>query len=144
MLGILETKEAFKKARSLGKDLVVISPNASPPVCKILDYGKYCYEEKKKQALIKKNQKVIHLKEIKIRPNIGTGDLKVKIGHIRKFLANKDKVRFLVEFRGRENLFKNIGKELMESVLLQLQDVAKIDTAPKHERNKLVVVLTHI
>jgi len=118
--GVMNTYEALKMAQDQGLDLVEINPKAVPPVCKIMDYGKYKYEEKKKAQLNKKNQQVQELKELTFRPNTDENDLGHKLAQAREFLAEGDRVKFTVRFRGREIVHANIGKEKLEWILNQL------------------------
>ncbi len=122
-LGILSTYDALKKAKELGLDLVEVNAKASPPVCKILDYGKFKYEEKKKAVAAKKNQKQVELKEITFRPNIDENDLNHKIAQAREFLLDSKKVQFTVRFAGREITHLDIGKEKLEMVIKSLSDI---------------------
>lgn len=124
-----------------GLDLVEVSPNANPPVCKIMDYGKYRYELTKKQQEAKKKQSSSQLKEIKIRPKTGDHDLQVKTGHIKKFLEKKDKVRVTVIFRGREITLSERGKELLGQIAESVSDIAMVEQLPKFEGRTMVMVL---
>ena len=140
-LGIIPTQEALKAAMEFGLDLVEVSPNANPPVCKIMDYGKYKYELTKKQQEAKKKQSTFQLKEIKIRPKTGDHDLQVKIGHIRKFLGKKDKVRVTVVFRGREITLSDRGRELLGQVAETVSDISAVEQFPKFEGRAMIMVL---
>lgn len=140
-LGVVQTKEAIKKAVAVGLDLVEVSPNAVPPVCKILDYGKYKYQAQKKKAEAKKKQKVIHLKEIKLRPNIGEHDYQVKFKAAIKFLESGDKVKFSLRFKGREMAHKEIGTELFDRFIEDLKDIAKLELKPKLEGKQIVMIV---
>ena len=140
-LGVIPTQEALKAAMEFGLDLVEVSPNAKPPVCKIMDYGKYKYELTKKQQEAKKKQSTFQLKEIKIRPKTGDHDLQVKIGHIRKFLGKKDKVRVTVVFRGREITLSDRGRELLSQVAETVSDISAVEQFPKFEGRAMIMVL---
>jgi translation initiation factor IF-3 len=140
-LGVIPTQEALKAAMEFGLDLVEVSPNAKPPVCKIMDYGKYKYELTKKQQEAKKKQSTFQLKEIKIRPKTGDHDLQVKIGHIRKFLGKKDKVRVTVVFRGREITLSDRGRELLGQVAETVSDISAVEQFPKFEGRTMIMVL---
>lgn len=125
-----------------GLDLVEVSPNAKPPVCKIMDYGRYKYEQTKKQQEARKKQTTFQLKEIKVRPKTGDHDLQTKLGHIRKFLERKDKVKVTVMFRGREIALSNRGRELLEQIATEVEDVAAVEQYPKFEGRTMMMVLT--
>lgn len=140
-LGVISTQEALRAAAEFGLDLVEVSPNANPPVCKIMDYGKYKYELTKKQQEAKKKQSTFQLKEIKIRPKTGDHDLQVKVGHIRKFLGKKDKVRVTVVFRGREITLSDRGRELLGQVAETVSDISAVEQFPKFEGRTMVMVL---
>lgn len=140
-IGVIPTPEALKAAMDFGLDLVEVSPNARPPVCKIMDYGKYKYELTKKQQEAKKKQSSFQLKEIKIRPKTGDHDLQVKVGHIKKFLEKKDKVRVTVIFRGREITLSDRGKELLGQVAETVSDISTVEQFPKFEGRTMVMVL---
>lgn len=140
-LGVIPTQEALRAAMEFGLDLVEVSPNANPPVCKIMDYGKYKYELTKKQQEAKKKQSTFQLKEIKIRPKTGEHDLQVKIGHIRKFLSKKDKVRVTVVFRGREITLSDRGRELLSQVAETVSDISAVEQFPKFEGRAMIMVL---
>lgn len=140
-LGVIPTQEALRAAMEFGLDLVEVSPNAKPPVCKIMDYGKYKYELTKKQQEAKKKQSTFQLKEIKIRPKTSDHDLRVKIGHIRKFLGKKDKVRVTVVFRGREITLSDRGRELLSQVAETVSDISAVEQFPKFEGRTMIMVL---
>lgn len=139
----MATQDALKLAKDSNLDLVEINPNASPAVCKIMDFGKYCYLEKKKSQESKKKQKVVQLKEIKLRPNIGKSDLEVKVKSIKKFLEKKDKVKITMKFRGREITHQEIGKSILDTMLLELYGMHIVDVPIKKEgNNNLVMILS--
>ena len=142
MVGVVSIKEALMKAEDAGLDLVEVSPNAAPPVCKILDFGKYKYEQQKKAAEAKKKQKVTAVKEVKIRPGIEKHDYEVKMRNARKFLTNGDKVKVTMRFRGREMAHKDIGFNLLTKMIEELQDVGKVDLHPKMEGRQVIMVLS--
>jgi len=128
-------------AAEVGLDLVEVSPNADPPVCKILDYGKYKYEAQKKKNEARKKQKVIEVKEIKLRPNIDDNDYGVKMRAMRRFLDEGDKVKVTLRFRGREMAHQDLGSKVLERVRAELDDLAKIEQFPKMEGRQMVMVM---
>jgi translation initiation factor IF-3 len=140
-LGVFQTRDALQRARDQGLDLVEISPNARPPVCKIMDYGKYKYEQSKKKHEAKKKQTIVHLKEIQMRPATGEHDLQVKIGHLKRFLEHGDKAKITVRFRGRELARMSLGRELLEKVIAELVDYGEVDQHPKREGRSMSLVL---
>ena len=141
MLGITTVFKAISLAREAGLDLVEISPNAEPPVCKIADYGKIRYQQQKKAAEAKKKQKTIEIKEIKLSLNIAKGDYDTKMRQARKFFEQGNKVRFSFQFRGREITHHNLVEEMAKNIIEELSDVAKVDVAPQMEGKKLFFVL---
>ena len=141
-LGIMSAKEALKLAEEAGVDLVKIAPTAKPPVCKIVDYGKYKYELTRKEKEAKKKQKVIETKEIRLSPNIDTNDLNTKINAARKFLSKGDKVKVTLRFRGREMAHMNSSKHILDDFAESLSDIAVIDKAPKVEGTSMTMYLT--
>ena len=132
-LGTYPLNKAIEIAKSEGLDLIEVSPNANPPVCKIMDMGKYKYDLQKKANLAKKKQKIVSLKEIKLRPGTDVHDYNFKIKNAKKFLTKKDKVKFTVRFKGREMQHVDLGKELMNRIINDTKDVGKIETSPKFE-----------
>lgn len=142
MLGVLSVAEGVKLAEEAGLDLVEVSPNAKPPVCKILDYGKYKYELQKKASEARKKQKTVDVKEVKIRPGIEDHDYQVKMRNARKFLENGDKVKVTMRFRGREMAHQNIGFDLLKRMIEELADVGKVDLYPKMEGRQIIMVLS--
>ena len=140
-LGILELEEALAKADDLGLDLVEVSPNSDPPVCRIMDYGQYKYQQSKRQHEAKKNQKIIHLKEIKLRPKTEEHDFQFKLRHAIEFLEHGDKVKVSVFFRGREMIHQNLGHKLLEKFTLQSEETAMVEVPPKMEGRSLSMVL---
>ena len=143
-LGVVSIEVALEKAREVGLDLIEVGPNTKPPVCKILDYGKLKYEEKKKQQLSKKKQHVIHVKEIRVRPNIGQHDLVTKLKKGQKFLLNGDKLKITVMFRGREMHRMEDGITILKEVIEGLSDISKVDKQPSTEGRRISVVLSPI
>jgi translation initiation factor IF-3 len=139
--GVVEREIALKKAEDVGLDLVEISPNADPPVCKILDFGKYKYEEQKKKNEARKKQKVIEVKEIKLRPNIDDHDYDVKMRAMRRFLEEGDKVKVTLRFRGREMAHVEIGHQLLQRVKGDFETGAKVEMEPRSEGRQIVMVL---
>ena len=140
-LGVMKTEDAIAEADSHGLDLVEVSPNADPPVCKILDYGKYKYEAQKKKSEAKKKQKVIEVKEIKLRPNIDEHDYQVKMRSVQKFLDDGDKVKITLRFRGREMAHQELGVNVLNRVREDTDDVAKIEAFPKLEGRQMIMVI---
>ena len=140
-LGVMSAREAQKLADEAGLDLVKISPKAKPPVCKIIDYGKYKYEQTRKEKLAKKKQKVIDVKEVRMSPNIDTNDLNTKINHAKKFLAKGARVKVTLRFRGRELAHVNASKYNLDDFAKALEDVATIDKKPKFEGRSMTMFL---
>ncbi|HEU5046478.1 MAG TPA: translation initiation factor IF-3 [Rickettsiales bacterium] len=141
MVGVVSAREGIRAAEDAGLDLVEISPNAEPPVCKIMDYGKYKYEAQKKAADQRKKQKVIVIKEIKLRPTIDKHDLDVKMRAVHKFIEEGDKVKFSLKFRGREIAHQEIGRKLLEQIQADLADTVKIEMSPRMEGRQLVMMI---
>jgi len=141
MVGVLSHKEALERAYKVGLDLVEVSPNADPPVCKILDYGKYKFEEQKRRAEIRKKQKVIEIKEIQLRPGIDKHDFDVKMRSARKFLEEGDKLKVTLRFRGRELSHQQLGMDVLNRVKDTLQDIAKVEQHPKLEGKRVIMVM---
>ena len=142
MIGVVRIEDAMKQASDQGLDLVEISPNAEPPVCKILDFSRYKYDSKKRQQEAKKKQKKVSLKEMKFKVNISQGDFDVKINKIRKFLESGDKVKISLWFKGREIVHRGKGHELFQKILESLGEVAKIDSEPKMEGKQIIMILS--
>jgi translation initiation factor IF-3 len=140
-VGILTLKKAIELAKGEGLDLIEISPNANPPVCKIMDMGKYKYDLQKKTNIAKKKQKVVALKEIKMRPGTDVHDYNFKVKNAKKFLVNKDKVKFTVKFKGREMQHINLGKDLMNRIIEDIKEVGKIETHPKFEGRQMIMII---
>ncbi len=141
MVGIVSVREGLTAAEAAGLDLVEISPDAEPPVCKLLDYGKFRFAEQKKLQEQRKKQKVIQIKEIKLRPGIDKHDLEIKLRQVDKFLADGDKVKFTLRFRGREMAHQEIGMALLARVQETLADKIRIEHAPKAEGRQVVMVV---
>ncbi len=141
-MGVIALEEALASAEKAGLDLVEVSPTAEPPVCKIMDYGKYRYKQSKKLHDAKKSQTVIHVKEIRLRPKTEEHDVQVKVKHIKKFLENHDKVKISMMFRGREIAFTEIGRKLMEEIKSQLADDSMIDQEPRLEGRNMVMIVS--
>ena len=142
--GVTDTAEAIEMARDAGLDLVEISPNNKPPICKILDLGKYKYEAQKKAAEARKKQKTQDVKEIKMRPNIDTHDYDVKMRAINKFIGEGDKVKVTLRFRGREMAHQELGMELLLRVKVDTEKIAKVDAEPKLEGRQMMMVISPI
>ena len=140
-LGILSIDEAINKAEELGLDLVELQPNADPPVCKILDYGKHKYQAQKRANEARKKQKIIEVKEIKLRPNIDQHDYQVKMKAVRKFIDGGDKVKITLRFRGREMAHVELGTDLLSRVQEDIDDFAKIESMPKMEGRQMTMIL---
>ena len=140
-LGVMQLKQAIQQAREEGLDLIEISPNASPPVCKIMDMGKYKYDLQKKANQAKKKQKVVSLKEIKLRPGTEIHDYNFKIKNAKKFITKGDKVKFTVKFKGREMQHTDLGKNLMNKIIEETKDIAKVESKPKFEGRQMVMII---
>jgi len=141
-IGVIPTYKAIAVANDFGLDLVEVSPNANPPVCKIMDYGRYKYEQTKKKQEAKKKQATFQLKEIKLRPKTDEHDLKTKINHIKKFIERKDKVKVTVIFRGREITLSQLGRDLLERVAQETEGIASVEQHPKFEGRTMIMVLS--
>ncbi len=140
-LGTMPLKKAIELSKQEGLDLIEISPNANPPVCKIMDMGKYKYDLQKKANQAKKKQKTVSLKEIKLRPGTETHDYNFKIKNAKKFISKGNKVKFTVKFKGREMQHTNLGKELMDKITEETKDVAKVESKPKFEGRQMVMII---
>ncbi len=141
MVGVVSLRDALFAAEEAGLDLVEVSPNADPPVCKILDYGKYKYEAQKKANEARKKQKIIEVKEIKLRPNIDEHDYDIKMKAMRRFLEEGDKVKVTMRFRGREMAHQDIGMNVLVKVRDTLEDLGKVEQMPKLEGKQMIMVL---
>ena len=140
-LGVVSPDQALGLAEEAGLDLVEISPNATPPVCKIMDFGKFKYEQQKRESEARKKQKIIEIKEIKFRPNTDTHDYDVKMRNVVKFLENGDKVKVTLRFRGREMAHQNLGRELLERVAVDIAEVGKVENMPKMEGRQMIMMI---
>ena len=140
-LGVLPLKKAIELAKQEDLDLIEISPNANPPVCKIMDMGKYKYDAQKKANLAKKKQKVISLKEIKMRPVTETHDYEFKVKNAKKFIAKGDKVKFTIRFKGRELQHSHLGNELMLKIKEDMKDIGKVELHPKFDGKQMIMVI---
>ena len=141
LLGVLPIREALAKAESYGLDLVEVAPGAEPPVCKILDYGKFKYEDQKRKAEARKKQKTIEIKEIKMRPGIDDHDYDVKMRAMRRFIDEGDKVKITLRFRGRELAHQELGFKVLERVRGDLDELAKVEQHPKMEGRQMIMVV---
>ena len=141
-LGIVSSKEALKMAREADLDLVKIAPKAQPPVCKIIDYGKYRYEAARKEKEAKKKQKTVEIKEVRLSPNIDTNDLNTKVNNAKKFISKGNKVKVTLRFRGREMAHVQQSKHILDDFAESLADVASVEKAPKLEGRNMSMVLT--
>lgn len=139
--GVVSPAAAMEMAEEVGLDLVEISPGASPPVCKIMDFGRFKYEQQKKAAEAKKKQKIIEIKEVKFRPNIDTHDYDVKMRSVTKFLGDGDKVKVTLRFRGREMAHQERGRELLTKIAGDIEEVGKIESMPKMEGRQMIMVV---
>lgn len=139
---IVELDRAMEIAASYSLDLVEIAPDATPPVCKIIDFGKFMYEKKKKEKEAKKKQHTMQVKELRFRPNTDDHDLEFKTRHARGFLNDGDKVKATVQFRGRDMLFTEKGSELLENLAEELSDIAEIESKPTMEGRRMIMILT--
>ena len=143
-LGVLNTNEAISMAKNQGLDLIEIAANANPPVCKIMDMGKFKYDAQKKANLAKKKQKIVSLKEIKLRPGTEAHDYNFKIKNAKKFITKGDKVKFTVKFKGREMQHTELGKDLMNRIIEETKDIAKVESRPKFEGRQMVMIIQPI
>lgn len=141
-LGVMSSREAMRMAEEAGLDLVKIAPTAKPPVCKIVDYGKFRYEQIRREKEAKKKQKTIEVKEIRLSPNIDTNDLNTKTNAARKFLTKGDKVKITLRFRGREMAHMNNSKHILDDIAQSLSDIAVVEKAPKVEGRSMTMFLT--
>ncbi len=141
-LGVISLADALAEAAKAGLDLVEVSPTAAPPVCRIMDYGKFRYQQSKKVQISKKSQTVIQVKEIRLRPKTEEHDLEVKIKHIRKFLEQRNKVKITMMFRGREIAYTELGRKIMEDIKETLADGAAIDQHPRLEGRNMIMILS--
>lgn len=140
-VGVVPVAQALEAAYEADLDLVEISPNAEPPVCRIMDYGKYLFEKSKQKAAAKKKQKQIHIKEIKFRPGTDIGDYQVKLRNLKRFLSDGDKAKVTMRFRGREMAHQELGRELLERVKADLEEYGTVESFPKLEGRQMVMVI---
>jgi len=140
-IGVVHPAKAMQLADEAGLDLVEISPNANPPVCKIMDFGKFKYEQQKRESEARKKQKIIEVKEVKFRPNTDTHDYDVKMRNVFKFLENGDKVKITLRFRGREMAHQNLGRQLLERVAGDIAEVGKVENMPKMEGRQMIMMI---
>lgn len=140
-LGVMDTRDAVQKAREMGIDLVEIAPNAKPPVCRIIDYGKFLYEEKKKTAEAKKKQVTVEVKEVKFRPGTDDHDYSYRMKHAREWLSDGDKVRAAIAFRGREMTHRELGAKILKKLTEDLADIADVEVFPKMEGYQMFTIL---
>jgi len=140
-IGILNTNEAISMAKEQGLDLIEISPNAKPPVCKIIDMGKFKYDAQKKANVAKKKQKIVLLKEIKMRPVTETHDYDFKVKNAKKFLGKGDKVKFTIRFKGRELQHSHLGRELMDKIKVDMKEIGKVELHPKFDGKQMIMVI---
>jgi translation initiation factor IF-3 len=140
-LGILNTNEAISMAKEEGLDLIEIAPNAKPPVCKIIDMGKFKYDAQKKANVAKKKQKIVSLKEIKMRPVTESHDYEFKVKNAKKFIGKGDKVKFTIRFKGRELQHSHLGRELMDKIKADMQDIGKVELHPKFDGKQMIMVI---
>ena len=140
-IGILNTNEAISMAKEQGLDLIEIAPNAKPPVCKIIDMGKFKYDAQKKANVAKKKQKIVLLKEIKMRPVTETHDYDFKVKNAKKFIGKGDKVKFTIRFKGRELQHSHLGRELMNKIKVDMQEIGKVELHPKFDGKQMIMVI---
>ena len=140
-LGILNTNEAISMAKEQGLDLIEIAPNAKPPVCKIIDMGKFKYDAQKKANVARKKQKIVLVKEIKMRPVTETHDYEFKVKNAKKFIAKGDKVKFTIRFKGRELQHSHLGNELMAKIKEDMKDIGKVELQPKFDGKQMIMVI---
>jgi translation initiation factor IF-3 len=140
-VGVVSVSDALRRAETAGLDLMEVSPTADPPVCKILDYGRFRYEAQKKKNEARKKQKVIEVKEIKMRPNIDTHDYEVKMRSIHRFIGEGDKVKVTMRFRGREMVHQELGKQVLDRVREEMEETAKVEQFPKLEGRQMTMVM---
>lgn len=141
-IGIMPIKDALEKAEEIGVDIVEVAANANPPVCKIMDYGKFKYEQNKQQQEAKKKQTIIQVKEVKIRPKTEEHDYQFKMRHIKKFLANKNRVKVTIMFRGREIAYPQLGVKILDRIAEELKDQINIDSQPNMEGRNMIMYIS--
>ncbi|MFW6075402.1 MAG: translation initiation factor IF-3 [Chloroflexota bacterium] len=143
-IGVVPTQEAMQLAQERNLDLVEVDPNGSPPVCRLMDYGKFRYEESRREREARKKQKAAQLKEIRLKPNIDDHDLETKVRHAKRFLNSGDKVKISVRFRGRQNLHRDLGHELLMRVIDELEEDGSVDQMPRSEGQDMSIVVSPI
>ena len=141
MIGVMSARDALLRAYDAGLDLLEISPNAVPPVCKITDYGKFKYEQQKKANEARKRQKVVEIKEVKVRPNIDDHDYEVKMRQMKGFIGEGDKVKVTLRFRGREMAHQELGVKLLERIRNDMAEIVKVESMPRLENRQMIMVL---
>ncbi|MEZ4648762.1 MAG: translation initiation factor IF-3 [Candidatus Eisenbacteria bacterium] len=141
-LGVMAISDALRMAREMGQDLVEVAPNAKPPVCRVMDYGKYKYQQSKRDAMAKKRQHQTQVKEVKLRPKIERHDFETKMRNARKFLGERDKVKVTVMFRGREMSHPQLGYELLQAVIVELADIGQVEQNPSAEGRTITMMLS--
>ncbi len=141
-LGVVATRDALERARSVGLDLMEVAPNETPPVCKIMDYGKYKYQQQKKEHLARKKQHVHEQKELRIRPKTEEHDIEIKLNKAREFLEEGSKVQFTMIFRGREQMHQDIGRETFKEIVQKLDDIGKIEREARMEGRRMIMILS--
>ncbi|WP_124728652.1 translation initiation factor IF-3 [Staphylospora marina] len=141
-LGIKPLREALQMARDANLDLVNVAPHAKPPVCRIMDYGKFRYEQSKKEKEARRNQKVVQIKEIRLSPSIEENDIQTKLRNVRKFLEKGDKVKLSIRFRGREITHQDIGRRILERIAADVKELSEVERQPKLEGRQMIMILT--
>ncbi len=143
-IGVVSPERGLALAEEAGLDLVEISPNANPPVCKIMDYGRFKYEQQKRESEARKKQKTIDIKEVKFRPNTDKHDYEVKMRNVRRFLENGDKVKVTMRFRGREMAHQQLGRDLLERVASDIEELGKVESMPKLEGRQMIMMIAPV
>ena len=143
-IGVVSPERGLALAEEAGLDLVEISPNANPPVCKIMDYGRFKYEQQKRESEARKKQKTIDIKEVKFRPNTDKHDYDVKMRNVRRFLENGDKVKVTMRFRGREMAHQQLGRDLLERVATDIEELGKVESMPKLEGRQMIMMIAPV
>lgn len=141
-LGVLDTREALKQAVGYGLDLVEVSPQTSPPVCRVMDYSKYKYEQEKKEKAARRKQRVIHIKEIRLKPKIGEHDYQVKLNHAQRFLKRGDRIKVSLVFRGREMAHQELGRSVLSRFASDLSEIGEVDKGPISEGRNLILLVS--
>lgn len=141
-LGIKSLREALHLAQEANLDLVNVAPQAKPPVCRIMDYGKFRYEQSKREKEARKNQKIVQIKEVRLSPTIEENDVKTKLSHVKKFLKGGNKVKLSIRFRGREITHQDIGRRILDRLAVEVEDISEIERQPKLEGRQMIMILT--